>query len=310
MRVPGHRDKRPEDPVVSRRREDRAERDEILCHLARQLPEKDRDSSRALAKWLLQLKDNRFSGLNALVTDQEVRDRFMAWVKLGSEDSIAKAAWRAYSARATRTTKLSPKASAPPSPPKLPPLLWPRGMRQRKDSDPKFKLPLLYGYPDGSERVFCECLGDKTLHEVTATLQGRSVGYWPAVRPGEFVELEWKADPQLVKVVTYNGNRDWILQYESFKDLSGAFSKDDNSPTAQALRPMSAFAARQVERIEKVLPSDLDTWKRKVWGYRLEIRYSIDDGAVSGKLTGTLLMTMEDLWFRFRDDKGHETLIR
>lgn len=295
---------------MSRRREDRAERDEILCQLARQLSEKDRDSPRALAKWLLRLRDNHFSGLNALVADQEIRERFMAWVKLGTEGSIAKAAWRAFSGSALKATKESPgeQVLSPPAP--LPPLLWPRGMRQRKDSDPKFKLPLLYGYPGGSERVFCECLGERTLHDVSATLQGRPVGYWPAVRPGEFIELDWKDDAQLSKRVTDNGNRDWILQYETFKELAGPVSKGDSSPTAEALRPMREFAAQMAEQIERVLPPNIDEWKRRVWGYRLEVRYSVNGGTVSGQLDGTLLMTMEHLWFRFRDNKGHETPLR
>ena len=296
--------------MPSRKREDRAERDELLCQLARQLPEKDRESPVALARWLLDLRGRRFVGLAALIADADSRERFEAWVKLGTPTSLAKAAGRAFSDQpGSSSGRVTPEV---PEQPRitLPPLLWPFGARQRKDAEPKFKLPLLYGYPAGSERIFYKCLGEKTLHDVSATIQGRPVGYSPAVSPGEFIELTWKDDSQLAGLVTYNGWRDWILQYESFKDLAGLSSGDDNSPTAQALRPTREFAARQVERIGKVLPPDLDNWRRKVWEYRLEIRYADDGGARSGQLTGTLLMTMENLWSRFRDEKGHETPIR
>lgn len=206
--------------------------------------------------------------------------------------------------------ELSPSASAAPPPP-LPPLLWPRGMRQRKDSDPKFKLPLLYGYPGGSERVFCECLGDRTLHEVTVTLAGRPVCYSPAVRPGTFIELNWEIDPELNRSVTYNGWRGHLLALESYESLASTFPESNSSPTAEAMRPLAEFAAHQVEQTRKVLPPEgLETWKHEVRGYLLEIQYMVDGGAVSGQLSGTLLMTMEDLWIGFKDDKGHETPIR
>jgi hypothetical protein len=183
-------------------------------------------------------------------------------------------------------------------------------MRQRKDFDPKFKLPLFYGYPEGSERVFCECLGERALHEVTATIRGRPAGYWPAIRPGQFVELNWKGDPQLLAAVTYNGRRADILSYESLRQVGETFPKADTSPTAEIMRPWADFAAHQAQRIEKFLPADMDAWKRQKWGFRLEIRYSVDGGSMTGQLSGTLLMTMEHLWLRFKDDKGHETPVQ
>jgi hypothetical protein len=296
-----------------------ARRDEILCLLARRTPPPGGDSPKGVARWLKQKEGVGFRGLDETIPDNGERLVFEEWVRATSESAIARRVQRAFTACQQKAARPKPgvgsqalagPAPAAPVPPPLPPLLWPFGARQRKDAEPKFKLPLLYGYPAGSERIFCKCLGERTLHEVSATIQGRTVGYSPALSPGEFIELTWNDDPQLAGSVTYNGWRDWILQYESFKDLAGISSEDDNSPTAHALRPTREFAARQVERIAKVLPPDLDGWKRRVWGYRLEIRYSVDGGAISGQLTGTLLMTMEDLWFRFKDDKGHETPIR
>ena len=287
------------------RREDAARRDEILCALARQLPPERGDSPLAMARWLKERQDQNFRGLDVTIPDNDERLTFEHWVKGSNEGTLAKRIQRAF--RAGEATKKPEPAVRPPS---LPPLLWPRGMRQRKDSDSKFKVPLLYGYPSGSERIFCECLGEKSLHEVTATIQGRNVGYWPAVRPGTFIELNWKDDSKLLAWVTDNGRRDSILAYESYKDLADTFPKSYSSPTADITRPIAEFAARQAEQIAKILPTDLEAWKRMLWGYSLEIRYSVNGGAVSGQLSGTLLMTKEHLWVRFKDNEGHETPVR
>lgn len=210
----------------------------------------------------------------------------------------------------------APRAPAPkapvvaPSPLPLPapPFVWPFGMRQRKEAQPDFKLPLLYGYPAGSERVFLQNLGERTLHQVSAKMAGRPVGYWPAIRPGTFVELNWNEDANLSASITYNGWRGHILAYEGFARM--AEDPREPSPTSEALQPFRELAKAEAERVRPVMPPDLEAWKRKRWAYALEVDYIVADKGQQGRLAGALVMTMEDLWIEFKDQSHHSTPIR
>ncbi len=281
---------------MSGRREDTARRDGILCSLARQLPPKEGDSPSAVARWLKQREALGFRGLDASIPDNDERSAFERWVRQSTKGNLAKRVQRAF--HAEQAAK-KPKPVAPPSPP----LVWPLGMRQRKEHDPTFKLPWLLADTGGSEKVFLECQSEHTIFEVTATIQGKQVAYRPAFRPGTFIELNWEDSPSLKATVTYNGWRDQILNQESWKGLKETFADHEY------LGRSAELVARRVERVDRVMPPDLEAWKKKVYEYRLEIHYTHGEQNQPGTLNGTLLMNMERLWFRFRDEKGHETPI-
>ena len=287
---------------MSGRREDAARRDGILCSLALQLPEEERDSPIALARWLKQLQERHFGGLSTWIPDNDERQAFEYWVKESSAGNLAKRIQRAF--RAEQATK-KPKPTAPPPPP----LVWPLGMRQRKERDPSFKPPRLLADSGGSEKVFLECQSEHTIFEVTATIQGRKVAYQPALRPGTFIELNWEDDPGLKASVTYNGWRQSILAQESLRDAAAVLGDEPSAPEHKILQPLAKLVARRAERVNRVMPPDLEAWKKKVYGYRLEIRYTYGEQNQPGTLNGTLLMNMERLWFRFKDEKGHDTPI-
>lgn len=283
-----------------------ARRDEILCLLARRIPPAQGDSPKAVARWLKQSETLGFRGLDETIPENGERLVFEQWVRASSESGLSRRIQRAFTAGAEPRKRVEQIAVVPPPAPS-PSLLWPAGMRQRKDRNPQFKLPFLYSDSGGSERVFCVCLGDETLYEVSASLEGRDVGFLPAMRPGEFLELNWASDPKLNELVTYNGWRGLILTHESMKELAGPKDRGDRSPAGQLSNLGPDIAAHFVAMVEPVLPADVPGWKSKVWGYRLEVRYVHGLGRVPGTLTGRLLMTMEKLWFRFRDEKGHAT---
>ena len=199
--------------------------------------------------------------------------------------------------------------SLPPAPPPPPPLVWPLGMRQRKAREPKFKLPWLLPDNGGSEKVFLECLGDRTLLEVSIVLEGQRVGYAPALRPGAFIEVEWERNPKVKNVVTWGGKRDHILNQESMKDMAEHLSDMSASPAYDMMKPIAEWTVKYVASVEKVMPPDLESWKEKVYECRLEVHYTYGEQNHSGTLRGTLLMNMERLWFRFKDEKGHDTPI-
>jgi hypothetical protein len=285
------------------RRQEAARRDEILCALALQLPETERDSPIALTRWLKRLQERHFGGLSTWITDNDERQAFEYWVKESSEGNLNKRIQRAFRAEQAK------KAVKPPAP-TLPPLVWPLGMRQRKDRDPKFKLPWLLADSGGSEKVFLECLGNRTLLEVSVILEGQRVGYLPALRPGGFIEVDWERNPKVKNVVTWGGNRDHIMNYDSMKDMAETLSKPSDSSTHEVMKPMAEWLARYATSVEKVMPPDFEVWKHSVRSFHLAVSYRLEDGGAVGGLDGTLFLDMERLWFRFRDARGNETPIR
>jgi hypothetical protein len=289
--------------AVTGRRGEASRRDEILCSLARQLPQEQGDSPLALARWLKEREGLGFRGLDITIPDNDERLVFEQWVRNSNEQALAKRVQRAFNSEQSKKT-------AKPVPPPLPPLVWPLGMRQRKDRDPKFKLPWLLADHDGSEKVFLECLGTRTLLEVTVELEGARVGYRPALRPGEFVEVEWERSPKVKNIVTWGGNRDHILNYESMKDMADHTGKMAETSNYDMMKPIAKWTADYVASIEKVMPKDLEAWKQAVRPFGLRVSYRLEDGNVSGTLEGRLGYTMERLWFAFRDSRGNETPIR
>ncbi|MGH9921103.1 MAG: hypothetical protein ACRD6W_19820 [Nitrososphaerales archaeon] len=289
--------------TMTERRVDAARRDEILCALARQLPPETGDSPLALARWLKEREGLGFRGLDITIPENDERLAFEHWVRGSDEGNLAKRIQRAFRAEQA-------KKPDKPAPPPAPPLVWPLGMRQRKERDPKFKLPWLLAERGGSEKVFLECLGTRTLLEVSIELQGVRVGYRPALRPGEFVEVDWERNSEVKNVVTWGGNRDHILNYESMKDMAGHTSKMAAEPIYDVMKPIAEWTAGYVASIEKVLPPDLEKWKHAVRDFALAVTYRVEDGNTAGGLTGTLSMEMERLWFRFHDANGNETTIR
>jgi hypothetical protein len=291
--------------VVTGRREEAARRDEILCSLALQLPETERDSPIALARWLKRLQERHFGGLSTWIPDSGERQAFEYWVKESSEGNLTKRIQRAFRAEQAK------KAVKPPAP-TLPPLVWPLGMRQRKDRDPKFKLPWLYPDSGGSDKLFLECLADGALHEVSVTLKGQRVGFAPALRPGTFIEIEWPRNSEVKKIATWNGWRERILAQPSNRDalatLKGFPNKD--SPVAELAQSLTKFAESNVAEVEKVMPRDFEVWKQTVHNFPLSVTYRFDNGNAAGGLVGTLSLDMERLWFRFRDERGNPTPIR
>lgn len=286
---------------MAERRESAARRDEILCALARQMPPEQADSPRAVARWLKEREGLGFRGLDVTIPDNDERLAFEHWVRGSTEDNLAKRVQRAF---------LAEQAGKKPEVEPLPPLVWPLGVRQRKDRDAKFKLPWLLADHGGSEKVFLECLGTTPLLEVTIELNGDRIGYRPAIRPGEFVEVEWERSPKVKDIVTWGGNRDHILNYESMKDMAETLSKPSDSPTHDIMKPMAEWTANYVASIKKVLPADLEAWKRTVRVFGLRVSYRLEDGTVTGPLEGSLAYAMERLWFAFRDSRGNETPIR
>lgn len=288
---------------MTKRREEATRRDEILCSLAHQLPDSDRNSPVALARWLKQLQERHFGGLSTWIPDNDERQAFEYWIKQASEGNIAKRVQRAF--RDEQEAK-KPKSTAPPPPP----LVWPLGMRQRKDRDSKFKLPWLLADTSGSEKVFLECLGDRTLLEVSVALEGKRVGYMPALRPGSFIEVEWERNPEVARIVTWGGNRDHILNYESMKDMAEHTTKMSASPSYDMMKPIVEWSKQCVSSIERVLPRDLEAWKHTVRRFSLSVTYCLENGNATGGLKGVLSMDMERLWFLFSDDRGNDTPVR
>jgi hypothetical protein len=287
------------------RGEEAIRRDEILCALALQLPEMERDSPIALARWLKRLQERHFGGLSTWIPDNDERQVFEYWVKESSEGTLTKRIQRAFKAeQAKRTTK--------PATPPPPPLVWPLGMRQRKDRDPKFKLPWLLADSGGSEKLFLECLGERSLHEISVILRGQQIGFVPALRSGAFIEVEWQRNLEVKKIATCNGWRERILAQPTNRDalatLKGFPNKD--SPVAELAQSLTKFAESNVAEVEKVMPRDFEAWKQTVHNFPLSVTYRFDNGNAAGGLVGTLSLDMERLWFRFRDERGNPTPIR
>lgn len=197
-------------------------------------------------------------------------------------------------------------APAPPPAPG-PPLVWPCGMRQRREGQPTFKLPFLYSKSDGSERVFLRGLGDGTLTSVGVRLQGRNAGYAPGLRPGEFVEVEWKLVEEVERIATWGGWRDDILAFESNKEAASMARSMANQPQYSLMAPLADLSDRIVARVAPHVPANIDAWKTKVHRFAVRVDYTYRDGGVTGFLEGYMDWTMERHWFRFTDKQGHST---
>jgi hypothetical protein len=287
------------------RREDASRRDEILCALARIVGPGRGDSPLGVARWLKERELRGFAGLDATISENGERLAFELWVKGSTEASLARRIQRAFQAE---QAKKKPASVTPPSPP----LVWPLGMRQRKERDSDYKLPWLLADRGGSEKVFLECLGDSNLHSVSLTLSGEHVGFVPVLRPGTFVEVEWTRNPEVERIVTWGGNREAILAQPANRDVVSTMraSKDKTSPVAEFREALTQLAEYAVTEIEKVMPSDFEAWKSKVREFPLEIHYRWDRGRQEGVLRGTLLLDMERLWYLFKDGEGHSTPVR
>jgi hypothetical protein len=287
------------------RRKAAARRDEILCALARHLPPGESDSAQKVARWLKKSEQRGFPALDATISENEERLVFESWVKASTEGSLAKRIQRAFSAvQSTQAVK--------PMPAPAPPLVWPLGMRQRKERDSKFKLPWLMADTGGSDRLFLECIGDGNLHSVAITLAGQRIGFAPVLRPGGFIEIEWSRNPEVKRIATWGGWREQILAQESnravVQSLQGV--RNENSAIGELQKSLAAFAAATVEQVEKVMPKDLDRWRKHLHPFQLVVRYKSDGGRSDGILEGNLMLDMERLWFLFRDTNGDMTPIQ
>jgi len=284
------------------RQEGAIRRDEILCSLARQLPPKAGDSPTNVARWLKQQQLTGFPGLVLAIGETEERLAFQRWVTQSNEGNLAKRVQRAF--KSIQTAK--PVKSASP-----PPLVWPLGMRQRKERDSTFKLPWLLADNGGSDRLFLECLGDSNLHRVSITLAGQQVGFTPVLRPGTFVEIDWPKNSEVKKIATWGGRREAILAQPENRNvvetLRGIHYAD--SPVAELQRSLTELAESAVAEVEQIMPPDFDNWKVVPRPYSLEVRYESDGGRSSGVLSGTLVLNMERLWYGFRDSEGNPTPI-
>jgi hypothetical protein len=288
------------------RRESAARRDEILCALARQMPPERGDSPRGVARWLKDREKLGFRGLDATIPDNDERLAFEHWARTSSEDNLAKRVQRAF-----RAEQAARKPAKPPVEP-LPPLVWPLGMRQRKERNPSYKLPWLLADRGGSEKVFLQSLAAQTLLDVAVVLEGARVGYLPALRPGEFLELNWDQNPAVEKIVTWGGFREAILSQprnrEAVRSMEGVHHKDPDF--AEFAKSLTDFARATVVEVEKVMPPSYEAWKGAERRFRLSVTYTLENGNAPGKLEGILSFAMERLWFGFRDSRGNQTLIR
>ncbi len=206
---------------------------------------------------------------------------------------------------AVRPSEVARKPEPEPLPP--PPLVWPVGMRQRKEREPKFKLPFLLANTGGSERLFLEGIGDGVLHELSVVLDGQKVGYLPALRPGAFIEVEWVRAPEVNRIATWNGWRGDILAQENNRDAVEALKP---SPQMEVIKPLYEFMVQRVIDVERVMPKDLEKWKHQQHRFRLEVSYIFGSGNLLGGLKGFVFLDMERLWFGFKDEKGNQTPIR
>jgi hypothetical protein len=288
--------------MTPRRQESAIRRDEILCALARQLPPKDGDSPTSVARWLKEQQLAGFPGLVLAIGETEERLAFQRWVTQSKEGNLVKRVQRAF--KSIQVAK--PEKSVAP-----PPLVWPLGMRQRKERDSTFKLPWLYGDNGGSDRIFLECLGDTNLHRVSIMLAGQQVGFTPVLRPGTFVEIDWPRNSEVNRIATWSGWREAILAQHSNKNvaetLRGIHYAD--SAVGELQRQLANLAEGAVARVEKVMPPDFENWKALPRPYSLEVKYDSDGGKSSGTLAGTLVLNMERLWYGFRDSEGNRTPI-
>jgi hypothetical protein len=285
-----------------KRLESAARRDEIICTVARQLPAEQGDSPSKVARWLKDQQSTGFGGLVLAIGETEERLAFQRWVNQSTEGGLAKRVQRAF--RSIQTTK-SASTVAPP------PLVWPLGMRQRKERDSTFKLPWLYGDNGGSDRLFLECLGDTNLHRVSIRLAGVQVGFTPVLRPGTFIEIDWPRNPEVNKTATWGGRREAILAQpknrEVLETVRGIHYAD--SPVGELQRILAEFTETAVADVERIMPPDFDKWKVVPRPYALEVKYDSDGGKTSGTLTGTLVLNMERLWYGFGDSEGNRTAI-
>jgi hypothetical protein len=287
------------------RREEASRRDEILCSLARIVGPGRGDSPLEVARWLKERELRGFAGLDATISENGERLAFELWVKGSTEAGLARRIQRAF--QAEQATK-KPEAVSPPSPP----LVWPLGMRQRKERDSNYKLPWLLADRGGSERVFLECLGDSNLHSVSLTLSGKQVGFAPVLRPGAFVEVDWTRNPEVERIVTWGGNREAILAQPANRNVVSTLraAKDKTSPVAEFREALTQLAEYSVTEVEKIMPKDFEGWKGMVREFPLEVHYRWDSGKQLGALRGTLLLDMERLWYFFEDGDGNSTPVR
>ena len=293
--------------MPAQRRSDAARRDGILCQLARQLPPEQGDSPLALARWLKEREKRGFAGLDSTIPENDERIAFEHWARNSSEANLGKRIQRAF--RAEQAAKKAVKQE--PAPASLPPpLVWPLGIRQRKEREPKFKMPWFLADNGGSERLFLECLGDESLHRVSVTLVEQRVGFSPALRPGSFIEIEWKRHDEVSRIATWAGWREGILAQERNKEALEAArysqQKFKDSPVADLQSMLVGFAEQQVSSVEKVMPADLEAWKRTIHRFPLEVRY-VTAGGAEGVLRGELHLDMERQWFLFKDPEGNAT---
>jgi hypothetical protein len=292
----------PETRMVSKRREDVAERDDLLRYLTRFLPEKKQDSPAELVRFLLELKERRFGGLAPSIPDEDRRRRFEAWVSLGTPASLAKAVQRAFRGRVAQ------RGAKPETRPRPVPLLWPVGREQRKRDDPTFKESILNPKRGEAGRLFLRSLSASRLYRVEVWMDGERLAAWLSVAPGEFVEIEWRMNPKITRVATYNGWREEILAFE------------DNERAVQSLRPvvegggelrelmqkLSDYGQAQLARVRRIMPQNLASWKTEVHRLPLEIRCTDASETSERKLSGVLSFTMETIWTKFVDDSGFE----
>ena len=91
--------------MISRRREDREVRDDLLLRLAEKLGDtpEEKNSPTAIARRLLALKEKRYYGLVTLIPEARERSLIEDFVNHGSASSISKAIQRAFGQQRART---------------------------------------------------------------------------------------------------------------------------------------------------------------------------------------------------------------
>jgi hypothetical protein len=315
----------PDMAMASKRREAVEERYRILCDLARQLPEDQRDSPADLARWLIDLRGRSFYGLAPLLRDTGERDRFEAWVKTGTQSSIAKAAQRAFAGKRERlasekapVTKQETPVTTLTIPESRPtkrsvPLLWPVGVKQHKSLEPGFKVPLLDGKKREDGRLFLHCKAAQPLYRVTALINGIEVGGWPAIGPNGFVELNWQDETKLSRAATYGGWRKDVLGLEDSEvklaESTSIVSKN-KTEMREPFEVLLEITREHLKEVRKISPPDIQAWSQEVREFTLEVTFTDASGTLDGRLSGKLLHSMESMWFRFVASDGFGTSIR
>lgn len=290
---------------ITKRREEVAERDELLLYLARFLPKGEQDSPAAVARFLLDLKERRFGGLSVHIPDPARRNRFEAWVSLGTQASLAKAAQRAFRGRQASAGREEARKSLPA------PLLWPLGLEQRKKLEPRLKESIFDPKRGEPGRMFLRSVADARIYRVEVRIWGERLGSWLSLAPGEIVEINWRSNPKVLRAATYGGWREDILAFESNSEsVEMAKSMGGNGsqiPEVRELwRKFAAFAEHQLNEVRRVLPPDLNVWRHRVTAYPFEATFTDASGTMEGRVSGNLHHSMERMWFKFIEALGFE----